>query len=220
MIGTILLLFDGLGAAQQLEQAASSTTEEYYTADFFSYNIPRWKAIFEGNDCTNRAFNFLEVGSLEGRATVWMLKNVLLHPDSRITCVDTWEGSPEHSDELKNGLFERFLHNVDPYRKKVSIYRGTSSRMLKQPAIVQQKFDFIYVDAAHQARNVIEDAVLCWPLLHIGGVLLFDDYLGGDSFTQSIAYPKTAIDAFLRMYAGTYVVVEAGYQLGIQKIAE
>lgn len=194
--------------------------DEYYTADFFTYHTARWKAIFEKNDCTNRVFNFLEVGSLEGRATVWLLNNVLLHPDSRITCVDTWEGSQEHSDDLKNGLFERFLHNVAPYNEKVNIHRGTSSQMLKLPAIVQQQFDFIYIDAAHRARNVIEDAVLCWPLLHIGGVMLFDDYLGGDSFGQSIEHPKTAIDAFLRMYAGSYVVFEAGYQLGIRKLAE
>jgi predicted O-methyltransferase YrrM len=31
---------------------------------------------------------FLEIGSYEGASAIWMLKNILTHPDARITCVD------------------------------------------------------------------------------------------------------------------------------------
>jgi hypothetical protein len=32
-------------------------------------------------------------------------------------------------------------------------------------------------DGSHRARDVLEDAVLSWPLLKVGGIMLFDDYL-------------------------------------------
>jgi hypothetical protein len=35
-----------------------------------------------------RPVNFLELGSYEGRSTVWMLESLLTHPQSHITCVD------------------------------------------------------------------------------------------------------------------------------------
>ena len=193
-----------------------------FTVDFFSSNIQAWKDTFVFEE--NTAYNFLEVGSLEGRATTWMMDNFLRHPDSRMTCIDTWEGSAEHPELLKTGLYDRFLHNIEPYRDKVAVYRGQSGAMLKHPDILAQKFDFIYIDAGHRARNVLEDAVLAFPLLNIHGALVFDDYLGGsEPHAHSIELPKAGIDAFLRFYAGSYksfISFGSGYQLLVQKTAE
>jgi predicted O-methyltransferase YrrM len=54
--------------------------------------------------------------------------------------------------ESIDGLYERYLHNIAPWRHKVTILRGSSRDMLKLPQVVAQKFDFIYVDADHRSR--------------------------------------------------------------------
>lgn len=37
------------------------------------------------------------------------------------------------------------------------------------------RFDLIYVDASHVAIDVLQDAVVCWRLLEVEGILIFDD---------------------------------------------
>jgi len=41
--------------------------------------------------------------------------------------------------------------------------------------LMNEHFDFIYIDGAHEAKFVIQDAVLALPLLKPGGYILFDD---------------------------------------------
>lgn len=59
-----------------------------FTADWFSHNIPVWQRIL--NEIKNKKNNILEIGCFEGRATVWMIRNLLLHPESTITVVDSF----------------------------------------------------------------------------------------------------------------------------------
>ena len=54
-------------------------------------------------------------------------------------------------------------------RKLVGLSQGVL------PRLYGEKFDFIYIDGAHEAKYVIQDAVLCWQLLPAGGFMLFDD---------------------------------------------
>lgn len=37
----------------------------------------------------------LQIGSYEGGSTVWFAKNILLHADSVLFCIDSWEDSLE-----------------------------------------------------------------------------------------------------------------------------
>ena len=67
---------------------------------------------------------------------------------------------------------------------------------------------------------MLEDAILTFPLLDVGGIMAFDDYLGGpDPGAHSIEYPKAGIDAFLTIYAGRYQLLTryTGYQLFLRK---
>ena len=217
-----------------------------FTVDFFKVHIDSWTflhkeikrtvllrhAIAAFNDDvdildidTDIPLNYLEVGSFEGRSTTWMLENVLQHPDSRITCIDTWEGSTDFIDffpVFPVDIFERFLLNIAPYKSKVSTYQGRSNVMLKDPKVLVQKFDFIYIDAGHTSVNALEDAVLAYPLLKVGGVMTFDDYLWQDGVESlhALLKPKKGIDAFLEIYSGTYQVVQSKYQVIIQKLAD
>ncbi|MEE3718352.1 hypothetical protein V2H45_16550 [Tumidithrix elongata RA019] len=62
-----------------------------FTQDWFSWNIPTWEVYF--SKFRNMPhLNFLEVGCWEGRATCWLLENVLTAPTHAITCIDTFAG--------------------------------------------------------------------------------------------------------------------------------
>ena len=61
--------------------------------------------------------NFLEIGSFEGRSTVWIAENMMRKGDS-ITCIDTWEGGEEHGAEDMKSVEERFIWNVRTLQMK------------------------------------------------------------------------------------------------------
>ena len=195
-----------------------------FTADFFDGNINQWTKLFTilqqfRQNVPN--LNFLEVGSFEGRATLWLLNHILTHNSSHITCVDTFEGSEEYYEEHKNGLFDRFKNNVSPFSSKVIVSRGLSSVQLKKLSLeMTQRYDFIYIDADHKAKSALEDAVLSFPLLDVMGVMVFDDYEWGNPDQSEHMKPKLGIDSFLKLYEGCIDIFLKSYQVGIQKLKD
>jgi predicted O-methyltransferase YrrM len=88
----------------------------------------------------------LEIGSFEGRSTVWWLDNMDI---KEMVCIDTWEGGEEHSHIDMNKVFENFKANVGD---KVEWHQGYSHDILMDLIKEGRKFDFIYVDGSHRAR--------------------------------------------------------------------
>lgn len=162
---------------------------------------------------------FLEIGSFEGRSTVWLLQNVLTHPTSQIVCVDTFDGSSEHQNtELQlNSLEDHFMHNINQIgaANKVIKMKGTSKQMLKR--LPSDIFDFIYVDGSHKAADVLEDAVLSFPLLKKNGIISFDDY-DNNAEPDNVNEAELGINAFLQVYKDQYELLYKGLELIIRKI--
>ena len=96
-----------------------------FTEDWFSGYISSWVEVFVHYGKPERV---LEIGSFEGRSTCWLLERTT----AQVTCVDTWEGSDEHTADHKEGLFERFRENIEPWKDRVTIMRGESGVMLRQ----------------------------------------------------------------------------------------
>jgi predicted O-methyltransferase YrrM len=191
-------------------------TNYIFTVDWFSSNIPIWTHYLKQlKDKPN--LRFLEIGSFQGRSTVWLLENILTGDSSIITCIDTFEGSVEHTlhfqNDIKN-LFDIFSHNISKFKNKVNIIKDKSQVALKQ---INEQYDFIYIDGDHKASSVIEDAILSFSLLKKGGIMIFDDYLWFGMKTY-IDNPKPAIDAFLEIYADKITVLYKGYQVLIEKL--
>jgi predicted O-methyltransferase YrrM len=82
-------------------------------------------------------------------------------------------------------------------------------------------FDLIYVDGSHQATDVLQDAILSFQLLRVGGLLIFDDYLWRlepDGQQDAFNMPKPAIDAFVNVFQRKLRVLELpNYQLYVEK---
>lgn len=197
----------------------------HFTRDWFSHNIEswqRWLAELAGKP----HIRALEIGSFEGRATTWLLENILTDETSRIDCVDPF----------RQDYYRRFLSNIAAWRHRVTVHRGLSDKVLPT---LRGEFDFVYIDGDHRPFAILSDAVHAWPRLKVGGILIFDDYLfvphefdrqtNGEwserRARRQIAKhraqcPKTAIDGFLTAMTGQYEVLGQGYQFALRKLAD
>jgi hypothetical protein len=86
---------------------------------------------------------------------------------------------------------------VSKYKDRITKCKSMSKDWLL--ANRTEQYDFIYIDGDHTPKAVINDGVLAWDLLKVGGIMAFDDYLwqhpNGDPFR-----PGPAIDLFQQMY--------------------
>lgn len=163
----------------------------------------------------------IELGTWLGESAEWALDNIFDHPESAYYCVDTFEGSDEHrlagidcskNEEVAKARLARF-------GQKPRIWRMTSDRFLKNFHYAEMMtVDFVYVDAAHDAMNVLRDSVLAFDLLKPGGVLIWDDFLWS-VMRDEIDRPKLAIDGFMAAYARRFEVIGMGWQIAINKTA-
>lgn len=186
-----------------------------FSVDWFTQHIPNWErylAVLKGRP----RLYFVEIGSYEGRATLWLLQNILTHPTSRIMCIDIFGRRPEYDDLDINmeHLYERFLNNIYPYLAQVDVRKGFSHEQLRE--LSDSSCDFIYVDGAHTAMNALEDMVLGWRLLKPAGIMCVDDY-GWDTYVGTLNHPKQGIDAFLACYEGRYELLHKDYQVFLGK---
>lgn len=189
-----------------------------FTTDWFSGNIPDIRNTLN-QFCTAKNANILEIGSWEGRSTLWFLENV---PNSTITCVDSFEGGSEHQGmpELAD-VEKRFMHNITPYRNRITVAKGKSNEML---FIVgnPQTFDIIYVDGSHASWDALTDIVISFQLLKVGGIMLIDDYMGGYIWDPEKIYstsPKPAVDAFIDIMSPHIRILHKEYQVHIQRLS-
>jgi predicted O-methyltransferase YrrM len=189
-----------------------------FTEDFFTQHIPHWEALFFGELRWNPKGprHIVEIGSFEGRSTLWFLEHLLQHPDSRITCIDTFAGGAEHTAAQTESLHERFLANLGEsgQTQKVEVLRTDSFTGLTRLLAAGARAELVYVDGSHEAPDVLADLVLSFRLLHPGGAILCDDYLWSREETARadiLGCPKLAIDAFTNIYRRQIDLLEWGY---------
>ncbi len=176
-----------------------------FSADWFSGNIylfARNLAHLRGTPC-----RILEIGSFEGRASIWMLENLATHPEARITCVDPSVRPSFHPNIERTGR-----------GAQVRLIAGRSGEVVG--GLGAAGFDFIYVDGSHARIDVLEDAVLSFRAAKPGAVIAFDDYLEDGPAWNPRDFAKPAIDAFLEIYEAEIEVLERCHQIWIRKRAE
>lgn len=153
-----------------------------YTKDWFSRNIPSWKEhLAKFKDREARA---IELGSYEGRSAVWLMENILTHPESQLQCVDSIEQPT-------------LRQNLAPFGHRVQFWQADATEHLFN--LVRDQFDIAYIDAHHVARDVILQAGLLYPLMRRGGIMIFDDY------RNSKWTVKPAVNFFIQHWKGLKV---------------
>ena len=195
-------------------------TEAGFKYDWFSGNAREWPRLLAGF-AGKPGLNFLEIGSFEGRSACWLVRHILTDASSHLTCIDLFpdalggdcEDMPRRA--TPNASFDANIAALGA-SARVTKLRGASGELLRQQPIAA--FDFIYIDGAHEAPHVLQDAVLAWPLLKQGGLMIFDDYGWGPEL-PALERPQPALDAFLSIYGQMLEVVDRGYQLTVRKTA-
>ena len=123
---------------------------------------------------------YLEIGVLCGNNVLSVETLYASHPDSVLVCIDPWL---DHSDypEYKGVITTyhgMFRQNTEHIKQKLDVRRDFSHRVL--PALEDESFDLIYIDGNHGTEYVLEDAVMAFRKLKVGGWMVFDDYEGDE----------------------------------------
>lgn len=175
-----------------------------FTADWVSQHDALWRRVLAtlvGRD----GARMLEIGSYEGRSACWFLEHVLTGAGATLTCIDPWVG-PEWERAM-----ERFDANTAAARAGGRLVKvRASSRDVAQ--LAPGPWAAIYIDGDHRPEAALSDAARCWPLLEVGGVLIFDDYALPDYGTAA------GVDTFLRAAGDRLELLERGWQVVVRKV--
>lgn len=197
----------------------------YFRSDWFSSQVWHWNRIlkrFVGKD----NLTFLEVGSFEGRATLYMCEYVLTGRNCKMHCVDLFgeDGKKSLEHELDDAkklsaiqLLGTFKHNLRHHMDKVVAHVGNSQVILPQLHEQGLMCDFIYIDGSHLAYDTLYDMVSSDKILKPGGIMIVDDYNWKFNDFLDLRYliPATAIAHFLKRYE--YDIVTQYYQIALRK---
>jgi predicted O-methyltransferase YrrM len=164
-----------------------------------SYTLPdNWFYAIPYEPFAERPIRYLEIGTFYGIHLLCVARTYASHPDSELYAIDPWldyEEYPEYKGEQLN-IYETYKQNLQVFphlEQKIKTHRGFSH--LEIPKFEDDFFDIIYIDGNHQPEYVMEDAVLAFRKLKVGGYLLFDDYL-----FKGLDLTKRGIDGFLLGY--------------------
>ena len=163
-------------------------------------------------DNTNNINNMLEIGSYEGRSAIFFLKKF---SKGQITCVDTWYGSDEHDKKEFKNIEKNFDLNTNYFLKvnRLKKFKMTSDEFFK---INSDKFDLIYVDGDHSAKQVFRDINNSWNILNKGGCLILDDYMWW-YYKDLKKNPSTPINKFILNNINEINYLKVWHQVIIKK---
>jgi len=160
---------------------------------------------------------YLQLGAFTGDASVWLLDNILTGQGSRLTDVDTWEGSDEidHKSMDFDDVFATYKKKI-AHKHNITIVQRTTTNFLVDDWAAKSQYDFIYIDADHTTVGVLLDAELSWPLLKSGGIMAFDDLTWGADLPPS-QLPKAGILLFAERHSKEFDLIVSNTQYWIKK---
>jgi predicted O-methyltransferase YrrM len=169
----------------------------------------------------------LEIGTFEGRYTLWLADNY----SSNIHTIDPFKANlNQPSQEIFDKIEHNWLINLSKCKNKNKIffYKDYSFNVLLKMIDTGIKFDFIYIDGCHSAFTVLEDLVLSFRLLKNNSIMLIDDavnWRAKDPITKQIiedpaSNPKLAVDSFTQIYRGQISILDVpkNNQIAIRKL--
>lgn len=179
-----------------------------FTTDWTSRAFETWSREFDF--FREKSVNILEIGSWEGRSSLFFLN---FFPNSILTCIDIFSLGNE-------ALFDSNVMLSHSSRVKKIV--GRSASALDSLVESHTKFDLIYIDGSHDTDDVLIDSLISWKLLANNGIIVWDDYeLCSQMRNTFYEYqdPKPAIDFFTNFYKNELKTIHIGYQYICQRIA-
>lgn len=189
-----------------------------FSTDWTTRHLGVWETLLA--DRRDEPLDIVEIGSWEGRSAVFFMN---YFPNARLTCIDTFEGSAEHHTKEKwssqlSHIENRFDANLAAFADRIEKLKARSFEGLAGLVTAGRRFDVAFIDGSHHSADVMSDAVLSWPMVRPGGLVIFDDYDWNQEIDE-VLKPKLGVDAFLATRPGEYRELHRGYQLIVQKLA-
>ena len=171
-------------------------------AYFFYSNIKKLK----------EKFSYLEIGSFEGNSSMFVARTFR---NSILTCVDPWIKTEDYEKKILFSQIERnFRENVKKFGN-IKIIKSESDNFFSKN---KEKFDIIYIDGYHLAKQVYNDCKNAWKILKKPGIMICDDYMWS-LYNKYEDNPCFAINKFLREINNNFkILAVSNNQIFIKKI--
>lgn len=200
-------------------------TKPTFTNAWFADRIqPLWDLqLLSIGDHGRRPLTYLELGTYEGQSLCWMLDNVLTHPESTAIGVDPFIAVRRRAQHEMAAVRDRAISNLSlsQYKDRVTLIELTSREFLLSGVLGRSSIDILYIDGDHNAPAVLQDAVLGWPLVREGGLVIFDDYHLEADHQRKYPGVREAVEGILASFRRRYEVVwMTSRQVGLKKIRD
>jgi hypothetical protein len=149
---------------------------------------------------------FVEVGSWKGMSSAYMATEIAnSEKDISFYCIDTWEGSIEHTDDkhLKD-LYHIFLSNMKPVEKYYNHIKDSALNAVH--LFEDNSLDFVFIDASHEYEDVKNDIIAWLPKVKKGGVLAGHDYYVYKEFGEGVKKAVHEIFDSVEAYENCFIV--------------
>ena len=178
-----------------------------YTKDFklsrnyFKHNPAIWYEILNKNLFLDKKVNVLEIGTFEGMSFLFFQKYLQLE---NLYCVDVVENENFKLNKKKFKNYKFFNTSSDDFFKKIT----------------NLKFDIIYVDGSHHAKDVYNDMINSHYNLKENGILIIDDFLLDVEFRRNKNYFDEVMAGVFMFFNEKidYKIIYTGHQLILKKI--
>lgn len=140
----------------------------------------------------------VEVGTYRGDYAA----HLLAYWPGTLHCVDPWRSQPDWVDLLstnqsqQDANYDATRECLAPYGDRAVIHRATSDDAVHVLAPLAP-FDFVYIDARHDAPHPLDDITRWAPLIRPGGLLCGHDYLPDGTYATGVYAVKGAVDGWM-----------------------
>lgn len=190
---------------QQSIPIDSSQQQFQFTRKWFRQrNQVTWSTFFPKKFSHRKPVNMIQIGVFEGADLIWLIQNVLGHPDSRVVAIDPWLESRKLSQDKMDDCYNRAQRNLHHWRKRIELIRAKSQDILPNliengisigdKPIKKGQWNLIVVDGDHNAPAVYSDAMNSFELVKKHGWIVFDDYYNR---TEKKHHVQEGINEFL-----------------------
>jgi predicted O-methyltransferase YrrM len=186
-----------------------------FSTDWLSSKIIPWFTALQA--WRDAPAEVLEVGSYEGRSAIVFLSYM---PAAHVTCVDTFKLEDVTAGiDLGQVVEQRFDANLLPFGDRLTKIKGAAAGALDQLRAEGKSYDVIYLDAGKKRDGVFGMSALAWPLLRVGGVLIWDDLKWGAGKADKDR-PESAIRLFCSAFSDAVEVLHDDRQMIVRKSSD
>lgn len=134
-----------------------------------------------------------EIGVAEGYHAEILCREI---PKLHLFCVDAWEKYPGYEEyQEPEKCYQEAVERLAPYACEFwRRYSMAAARVFENNTL-----DFVYIDAAHDFKNVADDIVEWSKKVRPGGIVFGHDYKRHSSKSRFPIHVKDVVDAY--MYA-------------------